>query len=649
MPPLLLLFALIAVWAAPVGAQPVPADSLEERVLPDVTVTAARTPVPIAEAAARVRLLEATDADAAGATSIADLLEKRSAVFVKRYGPSGLATLALGGSEAKQAVVLLDGQRIADPQLGQLDVGLLPAILFERVEVVQGPASALYGTDAVGGVVHLRTETAGRSLRVRTEAGAFGERSVALAARDEVEIGGGRRLSALVAAQHAQADGDYRYFDPTHFDNEAGQVGVWVRREGADTGQTSLLTRVRLREGARSVSAGIWGARAERGIVSLSAQPARQWDDHLRVWSDVTARLGRVRVTALGAFQQRGLRYESRSVRDDGTTKLWTGEARASLPLPTRLPVRGVWTLTAGTALSHARADHPALVDGTGAVSTVALFASADADYGRVRLFPALRVDRTTFGGAVSPSLGVNVQPLPWKPLRLKARIADAFRAPTINDCCWGEGTPGIRPEHGWTAEAGAALRLGSETARLDVSATVLQRALRNRIVWSPDPDRAGDWYPENVGRVETVGYEVALDAAVGRRGRLRAEAGGLVSAQRARDRSDAEPDTYGQGLLYTPDLQAKAYAALEVGPLWLDAGLQHAGRRLITRGANAQSLPPYAVMGAGARLRLPMPRGARLTLGARLENVTDHAYQVITGYPMPPRHLRFSLSLTSF
>ena len=659
MPPRFVLLTLAACvlatcWAAPAWAQPVPAnaaapDTLAERDLPGVTVTAARTPVPIAEAAARVRVLGRAEAEATGSESVADLLERRSAVFVKRYGPSGLATLSLGGGTASQTVVLLDGQRIADPQLGQLDVGLLPAMLFERVEVVQGPASALYGTDAVGGVVHLRTATSGRSLRVRSRAGAFGERGVSLVARDEVHVGGGTRLGALVASEHARSDGDYRYFDPALFDNETLRAGKWVRREGADEDRTSLLTRIRLRRGAQSVSAGVWAARAERGLVGLSAQPARQWDDHLRAWAEATQPVGRARVAASGAFQQRGLRYESRSVQDDGTTRLWSGELRASRPFPVTLPARGVWTLTAGTAFSRADAQHPQLTDSSAALSTAALFASADADYGRVRLFPALRLDRTTFGDAVSPSLGVSVQPLPWKALRLKARAADAFRAPTINDCCWGAGTPGIRPERGWTAEVGAALRLGSETARLDVSGTLVRSAFRDQIVWAPDPDRAFAWYPENVARAESAGYEVTLDAAVGRPGRLRAEAGGLVNVQRPRDRTDAESDTYGQGFLYTPELQAKAYAALGLGPLRLDAGLQHAGRRLITRGAGARSLPPYAVLGLGARLRLPLPRGASLTFGTRLENAADHDYQVITGYPMPPRHLRFSLTLTSF
>ena len=640
---LFLLLALAALGAAPARAQTA-ADSLAERALPGVTVTASRTPVPTAQAAARVGVYGREAAEAAGASSVADLLERRSPVFLKRYGPSGLASLSLRGTSASQTAVLLDGHRFSDPQLGQLDVALLPSILFEQVEVVSGPASALYGSDAVGGVVNLRTQAAGRRFRLRTEAGAFGERSVAVLAQDEITTAGGTRVGALAAVERAQATGDYRYYDGTRPNFEAGTPGTWTRRENADQERTSLLARLRAERGHASGSVGVWAGQAERGLVGLSAQPARQWDEHLRLWADGGARLGRARLTVQGFHQRGGLRYESRAVTSDGTTRTWSGEARAALSLPTAFPARGVWTLTGGAQLAHAAADHSSIPDTVGAATpSAALFASADADYGRVRLFPALRLDRTTGGDTVSPSLGLNVQPLAWTGLHLKARAARAFRAPTLNERFWPEGgDPDLRPERGWTAETGVALGLGSASARLDVEATAFTSALRDQIVWL-QPLQA-----VNVGRVESTGYELSADAALGRPGRLRAELGGLVAVQRARDRSNPDASSYGQPLLYTPDLQAKAYAALGLGPLRLDAGLQHAGRRYLSADGR-RSLPPYAVIGLGARLQLPLPRGAGLTLGARLENLTDRAYQVVTGYPMPPRHLRFSLTLTSF
>ena len=647
MPLRLLLLALAACCAAPLAAQSAPdslADTLADRVLPGVTVSAARTPVPTAEAAARVSVYGRADAEAAGASSVADLLERRSPVFLKRYGPSGLASLSLRGTSASQTAVLLDGHRFADPQLGQLDVALLPSILFERVEVASGPASALYGTDAVGGVVNLRTQAGGRRFQLRTEAGAFGERSVAVLAQDEITTAAGTRVGALAAVEQAQDQGDYRYYDPTTPNFEAGTPGTWKRRIDADQERTSLLARLRAERGGASGSVGVWAGRAERGLVGLSAQPARQWDRHLRLWADASAPLGRARLTLQGFHQRGGLRYESRAVTSDGTTRTWSGEARAALPLPTAFPARGVWRLTTGAQLTHASADHAAFPDSIDARTPgAALFASADADYGRVRLFPALRLDRTSGGDALSPSLGLNVQPLAWNGFHLKARAARAFRAPTLNERFWPQGgDPELRPERGWTAEAGAALRIGPETARLDVEATVFQSALRDQIVWL-QPLQA-----VNIGRVESMGYELSADATLGRPGRLRAELGGLVTVQRARDRSNPDASSYGQPLLYVPDLQAKAYAALGIGPLRLDAGIQHAGRRTIAADGT-RSLPPYAVLGAGARLRLPLPRGAGLTLGARLENLTDRAYQVVTNYPMPPRHLRFSLTLNPF
>src|SRR5690606_17414352 len=133
--------------------------------------------------------------------------------------------LSLRGTGASQTLVLLDGHRIADPQLGQLDLSLLPTLLLERVEILHGAGSALYGTDGIGGVVDLRTVRADEDrLLVASTAGAWGERSLSgLAAVSRGPISG------LVAAETQTADGDFAYFDPSE-----GLDGATVRRDGAD-------------------------------------------------------------------------------------------------------------------------------------------------------------------------------------------------------------------------------------------------------------------------------------------------------------------------------------------------------------------------------------------------------------------------------
>ena len=124
--------------------------------LPPVTVTAERWGT-AATGSARVTVLGGAAIRGAGAETVAELLERRGGLHVKRYGAGGLATLSLRGTSASQTLVLLDGHRLADPQLGQLDLSLLPTSLLEGAEVMHGAASAAHGTDGIGGAVNLRT------------------------------------------------------------------------------------------------------------------------------------------------------------------------------------------------------------------------------------------------------------------------------------------------------------------------------------------------------------------------------------------------------------------------------------------------------------------------------------------------------------
>ena len=649
---LLLLLAAPAALAQTPGGAAAPPDSLGE-----VTVTATREAVLTHEAPVRVGVLDREDVAASGAHTLADLVEARSAVFVRRYGPGGLASASLRGASASQTLVLLDGHRIADPQLGQLDLSLLPAVLFERAEVLHGPGSALYGTDGVGGVVNLRTGGAGTGgsgteARVETRAGAWGARGASVLGRARTTAGG-LRLRALAVADVEAADGDYSFFDSTRFDNEAGRLGVWTAREGTDERRTALFTRVSA-EGERTRSAaGVWYGDAERGLFSpAGGAGARQWDRSLRAWADHEVRLGAARLSVGGLAQRSSLAWAGSATAppDTGRTRLLSASVRVERPVATTLPARGLWTFAAGVQGGAASAEHPMLRDGARERSGAA-FVSAVGDYGRVLVFPALRVDAVRTGGeggaetlaALSPSLGLNVRAT--GPLRLKASARRAFRAPTFNDRFWGEvGDPGLRPERAWALDGGAVLPLRLGAAAVEVEGTAFASAVRDQIVWRPT---GGAWRPGNVGRVRSAGWEgtARLAAPLGRGAALGLDL--VLTRTAARDRTNPESTSYDRPLLYVPERQAKAAVTVGGAALALDLEAVHTGRRFTASDGSA-SLDPVTVAAAGLRTRLGLGRGGAAGLAVRLENATDRRYQVVRGYPMPPRHLSFRLTLSA-
>lgn len=636
----ILLLIVLAAWPAAAQRARSPL-ALPDTTLPAVSVVATRGRTAVAQAPARVTVLDAEAIEAAGASSVADLLEARSAVFVRRYGAGGLASLSLRGTGAGQTLVLLDGHRIADPQLGQLDLSLLPTVLLDRVEVLHGAGSALYGTDGIGGVVDLRTARPGEDrLTLASSAGAWGERS--LSGLASVTRG---PIAALVAAEAQTAEGDFAYFDPT-----AGLDGREVRRDGADRTLHSVYAWLEVApDSPTRGQVAAWIGAAERGLpgsVGTAPQGERQWDRHLRVWGDVTSRLGPVSIRAGGLVQRASLRYRNAALGLDDTGRTWitSGEVEA------RALVHPAWLVAGGVTGGYGTASHPSLHADAGE-ARLGVFVHATGEVGRLLLYPALRADVYLRSGgaertlaALSPRLGVNVQPVAGWPLRLKASAGLAFRAPTFNDRFWQPGgDPDLRPERGWTTDLGAGIERGGASAEV----TLFASRLRDQIVWQP---AAGYYAPENLSRTRTLGVEASAQKTGIRLGRTTLGGGAIYTLTDARDRSRPGSSVYGHQLRYVPRHQLKlhAHAGLGFGPstrLRLDLGGRFTSARPV-RSDGSLWLPAAFTLDGQIRLQHRFPNfTAALSLG--IENALDAEVEVVRGYPMPPRHARLRLRLS--
>lgn len=131
----------------------------------EVSVTAGRTERAVLETAGNVTVLDREDIAASGAKNVAELLRRESGVYVANTTStrSGYQVEARGFNNGSgggsSLLVLVDGRRVNEPESSVADWGLLPLDNVERIEIVRGPASALYGDNAVGGVVEIVTRS----------------------------------------------------------------------------------------------------------------------------------------------------------------------------------------------------------------------------------------------------------------------------------------------------------------------------------------------------------------------------------------------------------------------------------------------------------------------------------------------------------
>ncbi len=166
---------LAGAMALPVGAFAAPA---HDGYLGETLVTASRTPIPLSEAGGGATVITRETIDRRHPQFLPDLLREVPGFAVSRAGGAGkFVQLRVRGAEANHVLVLIDGVEANDlTRADEFDFGQFTATDVERIEIVRGPQSALWGSDALAGVINIVTREADTPLRadVSTEYGSFG-------------------------------------------------------------------------------------------------------------------------------------------------------------------------------------------------------------------------------------------------------------------------------------------------------------------------------------------------------------------------------------------------------------------------------------------------------------------------------------------
>lgn len=154
------LLAVAVALALPFAAKAQDATELDE-----VVVTGTRTDIPLQDSLVPAQVITREDIERSQARSLVDVLKGRAGVGFSNQGGLGkITTVNLRGTESDQVLVLVDGIRIGSATAGLASFQDLPVDQIERVEIVRGPRSSLYGSEAIGGVIQIFTRRGGKGL-----------------------------------------------------------------------------------------------------------------------------------------------------------------------------------------------------------------------------------------------------------------------------------------------------------------------------------------------------------------------------------------------------------------------------------------------------------------------------------------------------
>ena len=643
-PPLTRAVVVLAATATALSAQ----ERGDTATLPEIVVTATRYPVSPDSLGVSVTVLRGDDLRAQGLRSVGDALRQVPGAQVVQGGGFGAQTaLFLRGGESDYVKVLVDGVPVNQPG-GAYDFANLTTDNVERIEIVRGPGSVLYGSDAIAGVIQIVTRNGGGAPAVSAtgEGGSYGS------FRWEAETSGGSGGDALgwsAAASRRTTDGIYDFNDA--YRNTVASGRVHARADE----RTQVALSGRFADGTFHFPTDFTGAPTDRNQFNTERTTTLALDLSRRVSGTLNGQLLVGRHMADNEFVNPPDSAADPSGFSDSRTETrrWTVEPRALLQLPAG--VRGL----AGVSLDDERQ-----------VS----FARPAPDQPLTRSDPAR--DRTNWGfylqGAATPHRSVQLTlggrldrnerfgsfwtyrasalASVTRTTRLRASTGTGFKEPSFFDnfaTGFATGNPDLRPERSFSVEGGLTQELPALGA--SVSVTGFAQRFRDLIQFTFAPPSPGAPNFFNVAAANASGVEIGV---------LLHPASGLeVAGAYTRlhtEVTDAgfdsgEDATFVNGgrLLRRPDdlftlraLSSVTSRGRAAAVLTIVGGRDDLRFAAFPEPTRRVTLPSYVTLDLSGGLTLLDPRGSTpgIDLTLRIENAFDEHYEQAANYRSPGR-----------
>jgi len=560
----------------------------------EVVVTATRLPRLSSDLPWNIDVITAEELE--NFTNVGEAVRQVAGVDVITYGALGSVTSArIQGFNASQVLVLVDGRRINSPTLGMFDLGDILVGNIERIEVVKAPLSAVYGSDAVSGVINIITKSPKEVKRaISVSAGSFGRQQYAFSLAGE---------NYWFSADHL-AYGGFRTNSDYLADNVFGKLAF-----------PSPLGQLILDGSYYSAGKGIPGVPTSEADPSSASEPNdRQADKNVMLSGAVKSDNYTLRFYQ-NILEQRLDPY----IYGISSNKAWqTGvEWQQAMLAPAARYLYGF----------EAREDKgETTMSGSHTIRNYAAFLQGEFELHKRLLFSAtVRTDKHSMAGWSSTPRGGLVYKL-RRGVNLKVSAGSSFRAPTLNELFWDDpawqmyGNQNLKPERAFSYDIGLERIFPSGRS---ISLRYFNSLITDMILWNYDL-ATYQTQAVNIGEVRSDGVEFALEQSLGRDKRSYLN----FTYQNAVDNKAA----VGKVIPYTPYVKLNAGVILGGNNIFL----RHVGKRYADS-QNTVELPPYTVVDWRMSRQIN-----DLMVELAVDNLLDEQYSEAIGYYLDPSTFAF-------
>ncbi len=488
---------VLAVLIVPVLFRPSVSTAADTNRMPEVVVTSTRIPSETDNTPTDVTVIQGADLERQQIRTVSDALREVPGLNVVQSGqPGGNISVFMRGANSNHTLVLIDGVRVNDGFSSTFDFSNLPTDNIERIEVLRGPQSTLYGSEAIGGVINIITKRGAvqPTGSVTFEGGSYDSIRSRFSFADTIGklslAGGGSyfstdndRVNSALRQRDINASIGYQFLE--HFD---AAVSGWFRSSHA---------------GSAGLDSG-WGANDPSAVlndenanvaVNLHAQPFEFWDARL----------------ILSHNHDRKFFYDPNG---NAGGNAWTTTDRDQIDFQNVFTISEQHKLVAGFSFDNAHANRagfywfgsPTLIAPT--TTSYSGYANYEfTPFARLTLNAGVRLDDfNRFGAETTYRVGARYT-VPGTETILRANFGTGLRAPSLNDMFFpGSGNPDLQPERSLGWDVGFEqplldnkLRVGANYFQTEFN-NLIQYAVTNSFTW------AGTMM--NVQQAQTIGVE---------------------------------------------------------------------------------------------------------------------------------------------
>lgn len=586
--------AIAAAFAtiAPTGV--IAADS----TLDPIVVTATRQATRSNDLMADVTVIERDQIEQAGQSTLEQLLARQPGMqYTANGGPGTNSGVFIRGASAKQSIVLIDGVRFGSATTGDAALSRIPLSQVERIEILRGPASSLYGADAIGGVIQIFTKRGNGEPQFNASTG-FGtyntnETSIGISGGNEIvsySLQGGYYETDGFSAIHNKRNSSYNR-DSDGYRNNSLTGSLTVRpQQGHEIGANFFVNDGTSRYDSSPK------ARDYKNDQNVASHALSSKNRITEQWTS-TLRIGR---STDKATQFRD-GVETGVIQTDQDQYVWQNDIK--LPVGTALLAAEYLKQSVSGTTNYTvdeRTIRSLLAGWTGSI---------DDHRFQVNL---RRDDNSQFGGKTTGAATYGYQITPaW---RAHASYGTAFRAPSFNELYFPNtfgatfaGNPNLKPEESKNAEAGITWEQNGQR----ISVIQFHNKIDDLIIGYP---------LKNVSKATLEGTTISYEGNWGSW-----SAGASIDLQRPRD------DDTGKRLQRRADQQMSSHLSHRFGDWTLGGEWQLVGERY-DDAANTTRLGGYGVVNLIADYRLQKD----WALFARANNIFDKYYETANNYATP-------------